>query len=171
MVRKSEKLFSLPPQVTGQTELARLLRELEALEESLIGEKGKAAAPAKISALLNLVATTNGYKLSQSPDRRQIAEALAKIRDHAPTLHISFATEPPPKVTETILSWLRVNVHRYTLLQVGLQPAIAAGCVLRTPNKIFDLSLKSALQKQKPYLLQLVRSALSNRAVKETGSK
>jgi F0F1-type ATP synthase delta subunit len=68
-----------------------------------------------------------------------------------------------PKALEKILLWLRQNVHPQVLLQVGLQPAIAAGCVLRTTNKIFDMSLKAHLSQQTDYLKQLISGAADGR--------
>ena len=151
--------FVLPVQLSGKTDINRLLRELEVVEEDMIARPGKEAGVLNVTSLMNQMAQANGYKLSEQAHRRHLAEQLTKIRDHAPAVHISFASEPSPNVTETILTWLRTNVHRYTLIQVGLQPAIAAGCVLRTPNKIFDLSLGASLQKQTPYLLELLKGA------------
>ena len=75
-------------------------------------------------------------------------------------MHISFAAEPSVKALETILVWLRDNIHPKVLLQVGLQPAVAAGCVLRTPNKVFDMSLRAYLDRQGDYLVQLIRGAV-----------
>lgn len=162
MARRSQTntvAFVLPAQLSGKTDINRLLRELENLEEALIAQQTKKTPPPKVTSLLNQTALANGYKLLEQTHRQHMVEQLTKIRDHAPTVHISFAAEPSPKVTETILSWLRANVHRYALLQIGLQPAIAAGCVLRTPNKIFDMSLGASLQKQTPYLLELLKGA------------
>ena len=160
---KSEKpqAFILPPQLIGQADINRLLRELETLDETLIRDDEKSAnAVSKVTSLLNQTAKSNGYNLSEEYHRQHISEQLMKIRDHAPVLHISYAAEPSPKVTETVLGWLRENVHRYVLLQVGLQPSIAAGCVLRTANKVFDMSLGASLDKQKSYLLQLITKAV-----------
>jgi F0F1-type ATP synthase delta subunit len=71
-------------------------------------------------------------------------------------LHISFAAEPSTQALEKILVWFRANIHPQALLQVGLQPTIAAGCVLRTPNKVFDMSLRNHLIEQQKYLMQLI---------------
>ena len=155
--------FVLPAQLNGKTDINRLLRELEALEEASIGKESREIPSPKVTSLLNQTAMVNGYKLLQTTHRRHMADQLTKIRDHAPLLHISFAAEPSPKVTETLLTWLRGNIHRYALLQIGLQPSIAAGCVLRTPNKIFDMSLGASLRKQTPYLLELLKGAARNR--------
>jgi F0F1-type ATP synthase delta subunit len=80
--------------------------------------------------------------------------------ENAPSFHVSFAVEPSPRALEKILVWLRENIHPQVLVQVGLQPAIAAGCVMRAANKVFDMSLRSNLKEQSGYLTQLVRGAV-----------
>jgi len=175
-VALKKKIFALPVQVTGRTDINRLGRELEQIEQISISSsaaKGKAIPAPRPSNILTQLAASNSYDLSRSDGRQQLAAALAKIHDHAPLLHISFASEPSPKVVETLLQWLRSNIHVYALLQIGLAPAIGAGCVLRTPNKIFDLSLGASLQKQKPYLVQLIKGAALKKPapVTATGDK
>lgn len=155
------KIFALLPQVAGRADINRLLRELEALEATLAGSKTTKDMLPKVGDLLNQMAAANGYKLSENNNRQHLAQQLTKIKNHAPTVHISFASEPSPQVTISLLDWLRSNIHRYMLLQVGLQPAIAAGCVLRTSNKIFDLSLRTHFEEQKPYLVELIKGAVA----------
>ncbi|MBI1952306.1 hypothetical protein HYS42_01110 [Candidatus Saccharibacteria bacterium] len=162
--------FVLPAQLSGKTSVNHLLRELEELEDALIEDSGNQPPQLKATGLLSQTAEANGYNLLEKVHRQHIAEQLTKIRDHAPVVHISFAAEPSPKVTETVVAWLRSNIHRYILLQVGLQPAIAAGCVLRTPNKIFDMSLGASLQKQTPYLSQLLKAAASGQLASKVAS-
>ncbi len=164
MARKTDTQAKITPFVlsgalSSKTDISHLLRELAALEDAQVGKQGEAAALPGVSDLLNQTAATNGYNLQEPTHRARLVDTLTKIHDHAPVVHISFAAEPPPKVVQEIIGWLRGNVHRYILLQVGLVPAIAAGCVLRTPNKIFDMSLRGNLEKQKPYLLQLIKGA------------
>lgn len=156
------KTFQLPVEITGHTELGRLLRELELLEGAFIKtasqeDKDELLPPA--GGLLDQVVRANGYQLAEKNHRAALAAQLTKIRDHAPELHISFAAEAPPELVQKLLAWLRANIHPYALVQVGLMPSIAAGCVLRTPNKIFDMSLGAKLQEQKPYLLELIKGA------------
>lgn len=151
--------FTLPPTIVGRTDISRLLRELETLEASSVKTKNPPAQPLKITGLLSQIVAANDYDLSDKNHRQHLSQQLTTVRDRAPAVHISFATEPSPKIIETLLGWLRSNIHPYLLLQIGLQPSIAAGCVLRTPNKIFDLSLRAYFEKQKPYLLELIKSA------------
>jgi F0F1-type ATP synthase delta subunit len=105
------------------------------------------------------VAELNNYNLLDSARRKELAGKLDQVIGKAPLIHISFAAEPSPKALERILIWFRQNVHSQTLLQVGLQPTIAAGCVVRTANKVFDLSMREHLKNQEPFLVQLINGA------------
>ena len=115
--------------------------------------------PPRLTRLLEALAKENKCNLLDQPQRRKLTQQLNQILKQAPLLHISFASDPAPRVLERILVWLRANIHSQTLLQVGLQPTIAAGCTLRTPNKVFDMSLRSQLNGQEPYLVKLIAGA------------
>ncbi len=52
-----------------------------------------------------------------------------------------------------LVVWLRANIHPQILVHLGLQPSIAAGCVVRTANKQFDFSLSEAFEKQRELLI------------------
>lgn len=160
--------LKLPAGLIGQGDVARLGRELNGLNDYFAGAKARPAGTAstqlpKISRVLEALATDNKINLLNEDERLRLQDGLKDIYDHAPTIHISFAVEPSPKALEKILEWVRQNIHPQTLLQVGLQPAIAAGCMLRATNKVFDMSLRSNLQKQSDYLTQLVRGAVDGK--------
>src|SRR4029078_5958100 len=95
--------------------------------------------------------------------RQKLADALQLLYERAPTLHVSFATEPSPKALERLVVWIRTNIHPQALVQVGLQPSIAAGCFLRTDNKTFDMSLRASMKKSEPILLKLISGAINGR--------
>lgn len=172
MALNNKKQFILPPQVVGKADINNLLHEIELLESELLKLKGQASLSAsqkstllRVTDELAQTAAVNDYDLKKASDRQKFTKTLIDIRDQAPLLHISFAAESSPKVTQAILAWLRGNVHRYALLHIGLQPAIAAGCVLRTPNKIFDLSLRASFEKRQPYLVELIKGAALDQTV------
>ena len=108
----------------------------------------------QVSRLLNALATENHKDLMQPADRAALAVFLRDIIEHAPTLHISFATDPSAAFTAKIVGWLRANIHPLTLVQLGLQPSIAAGCVVRTTNKVFDMSLRDRFSQHMAVLLE-----------------
>ena len=150
--------LALPTLVFGLVEIHRLRRELEALEEYMrtaeLRQPGTQAALPRMSRLLDALATDNRCNLLQSADRKTLADFLLKVEQTAPTVHMSFASDPSASFTAKVVTWLRASVHPMALLQVGLQPTLAAGCVVRTNNKQFDFSLREAFTKNKALLLQ-----------------
>lgn len=157
------KDFVLPLTLVGDIDISRLLREINSIDDFFIAAEartpGSGAQPPRITRLLNDVALANKYNLLKEDDRQELAARLGELKKTAPSIHISFAAEPSPKALEQVLRWLRENIHPQILLRVGLQPTIAAGCVLRTANKVFDMSLRDHLNKQEPYLVELIRGA------------
>jgi F0F1-type ATP synthase delta subunit len=161
------ELLKLPAIVISQSDISRLLRELNGLDDFFVGANARVAGTKmqlpKISRQMDQLARDNHINLLDDKVRQNLSAALKVIEDKAPKMHISFAVEASPKALEKILVWLRQNVDPQVLLQVGLQPSIAAGCMLRTTNKIFDMSLRSNLKKQTPYLTQLIQGAVDGR--------
>lgn len=157
--------FKLPLGITSASDVIKLLDELEELENFIIaaGANKTASEPAKLTKLLEQTIRDNQVNLNDEMHRRALRDQLKLIQKKSPALHISFAAEPSPRVLEQILAWFRTNVHPYVMLSVGLQPGIAAGCVLRTPNKVFDMSLRNSLEKERDYLLQLIKGAINVR--------
>jgi hypothetical protein len=58
-----------------------------------------------------------------------------------------------------LVGWFRANVHPHVLVQVGLQPNIAAGCVVRTTNKVFDLSLRNHFAQNQQVLIESMKGS------------
>lgn len=147
--------LKLPTLVFGMVEIRRLQRELEALEEYMHQEnirqvKTKTAAPLpRVSRLLDALASENNCNLLKQQERNLLQQFLQQLMASAPTIHISFASDPSAAFTAKIVAWLRTHVHNNILLQIGLQPSIAAGCVVRTQNQVFDLSLRNHFEAQK----------------------
>ncbi len=158
------KAFQLPSTVYGRAEIARMQRELGKIDDFFVDaakrKPGTSITPPRVTQILDEVARSNGFNLLEAKGRQDLSDALKKLIKQAPSLHISFAAEPSPKAFETILNWFRENIHPNVLLSIGLQPNIAAGCILRTPNKIFDLSVTARLKDQEGYLAKLIDGAV-----------
>lgn len=155
--------LKLPVSVAGQMDVTRLVRELKNLEDfftsAAMRAGGTPMTPPRLSRLLDQTAKENQCNLLDQKQRVDLTERLSQVLKTAPFMHISFAADPQAKFMESIVVWLRENIHPQALVQVGLQPTIAAGCVLRTSNQVFDMSLRSNLKKQEPYLAQLIAGA------------
>lgn len=153
-----EGMLKLPVLVFGIVEVRRLKRELEALEDfmkqSEIREPGKQPSIPRVSRLLDALAAENHLNLLQPQDRQRLKEFLVYVEHGSPRVHMSFATDPSSAFTAKIVSWLRASVSPDVLLEIGLQPNIAAGAILRTKNKIFDLSLRERFAESNQLLMQ-----------------
>ena len=108
----------------------------------------------RTSRILEALAANNGLNLLTATHRHHLQQFLEEVSSKAPVIHISFAADPSATFTAKIVAWLRTNIHPYALLQLGLQPTIAAGCVVRTPNKQFDFSLRNRFHEKRAILLE-----------------
>lgn len=157
---RSDQILSLPLLVTGPSDVSRLLREVRSLEDylhqaSLRRDGGTINLP-RTSRILEELAFANHLDLLQSVDRQLAVDFLNRVKQQAPVVHISFAVDPSSAFMSKITSWLRQNIHPLVLVQIGLQPMIAAGCILRTKNHYYDLSLRRYLDDKRPLLLQKI---------------
>ncbi len=154
------KQFVLPNIITGRTEVGRLLREMNEIDDYMVQQEVKQTSqPASLpvlSRLLNEVVQTNDLTLLDKATREALRKNLTIIRDKAPLIHISFAVDPPTNFIHKIVKWLREEIHPLTLVQIGLQPGIAVGCIVRTTNHYFDLSLRESFKSQRPMLLKAI---------------
>lgn len=159
--------LKLPNSVVNRGDVFRLMREINSLNDFFAGSAarpaGAAQAPPRTTRILDQLCEANGANVLAAGHRKAIMEALEALIQQAPNMHISFATEPLPREVEPILVWMRDNLHPHCLLQVGIMPSIAAGCVLRTPNHMFDMSLRIHLQKQAHLLTQMISGAVSGK--------
>lgn len=138
----------LPAVISSKSELLRVQRELKAISDVMqqeqIRTEGSPALP-KVSSLLQSISEEVGKNLQEAKDREALQALLQQVQQSAPVIHISFASNPSSKFLAKLTSWFRQEVHPLVLLEVGLQPSIAAGCTIRTTNKYFDLSLRKHL--------------------------
>ena len=155
--------LELPTIIFGPVEVHRLSRELETLDDFIqqatIREPGKQAPLPKTSRSLDAIAGNNNLNLLLPTDRKKLKQFLDAVTTKAPVIHMSFAADPSATFTAKIVAWLRTNIHPYTLLVLGLQPTIAAGCIMRTPNKTFDFSLRNRFDGQRDLLLRAIDQA------------
>lgn len=152
--------LNLPLELVSKHDVLRTIRELETIEDFFTQgqiRKDQSALP-KLSPLLAAICRDNKVEITDEAQRRHIGDALIAIRDHAPVIHISFAVEPSAQVIQKVILWFRREVNAAALVHVGIQPSIAAGCVVRTTNMYFDFSLRQHLLRNGQLLLDKLRS-------------
>lgn len=149
--------LELPIIIFGTAEVHRLQRELEVLEDFLrqtaIRTPGKQPQLPRTSRILETLAGNNNLNLLLEKERATLKQFLQDVTAKAPVIHMSFASDPSAAFTAKVVAWFRTNIHPYALVRLGLQPTLAAGCVVRTPNKVFDFSLRNRFYEKRDVLL------------------
>lgn len=150
--------MKLPITVVSLIDLGRLQRELQAVEvflaQAAVREAGKSVSLPRTTHNLDAITEVNKINLLVAADRQKLAGFLVAVRDKAPRMHISFASDPSAAFLQKVVAWFRTTIHPLTILQVGLQPSIAAGCILRTNNRYFDLSLRRHFDSKRNLLVE-----------------
>lgn len=168
MEHKAEaKNFRLPSSVYSPSLVSGLLRELDRLDNSVLQQLAtkKGEHSIKLSPLMMSVVETNKVDIDSQTNREDLKKFLNSVKLTSPVVHISFASDPSASFMQKLTEWFRTQVNPNVLITVGLQPTIGAGCVIRTTNKQFDLSLGEEFTKQREQLIS--RFSLS---VQETGA-
>lgn len=162
---ENKKLLVLPIAVVSPTDVARLIREIDNLDEffrqSAIRQGGTPQSVPRYSRLLDEVVVANNLNLLQQEDRDNLMASLKNLSQKAPVLHISFSVDPPGPYVQKIVNYLRQNLQGDILVRVGLQPNIGAGCVVRTQNKSFDFSLRRFFDNKHEFFMKKLHEILS----------
>jgi hypothetical protein len=154
--------LQLPASLTSRSDVARLRREIEALGEymhqaALRHQAADSVKLPKTSRMLDEFVRLNNLDMLHRDNHDRAMDLLNELSTSAPQLHISFSAEPSSAFLAKLMTWLRQNIHPLVVVQVGLQPAIAAGCIVRTRNKQFDLSLGKNFKDQRELLAAQLR--------------
>jgi F0F1-type ATP synthase delta subunit len=156
-----EHQFKLPLLVSTPGDLARLIRELAAVDEELISlglrAGGREVKLPKTSLLLEQSAAHNKLNLLLEADRKQLLEFLRRLDSAAPRLHISFSADPAPAVMEKLMTFLRQEIDSRLLVTIGLQPTLGAGCIVRGNSKLFDFSLREDFARKRSLLAEQLK--------------
>lgn len=157
----ADAIFKLPLTVVTKVDAGRLIREMEQLDDflnqSAVRAPGEPTKMPKTSRMLDETIEVNKLNMLHEQDRQRLLAFLGQIKTKAPIMHISFSADPSPLFTQKLITWLRSEIHPLLLLQVGLQPNMGAGCVLRTSNKYFDLSLRDRFKAKGDSLSQIIK--------------
>ena len=152
--------FKLTPAIVTPLDLGRVIREAEKLDDYLLqsalrGHQTADSLP-KVTRMLEEIAELNGLSLLDGTHRKHLIGNLRGIRANSRKIHISFAVEPSPAVMQKIVAWFRQNIEDDLIVEVGIQPTISVGCVIRTTNKVFDMSLRNRFSDSKNLLAELL---------------
>jgi F0F1-type ATP synthase delta subunit len=155
--------LQFPVAVATKVDVGRLLREVEQidsfLKQSAIRTPGSPTKMPKTSRLCDEMIEMNKLNMLHDDERARLHHFLTEVKANAPVMHISFSADPSPLFTQKLVTWLRSEIHPFVLLQIGLQPNMGAGCVVRTTNKYFDFSLRDRFKSKGDILAKLLNGA------------
>lgn len=153
--------YVLPPALITRADLARLVREVETLDNELEAQKARNHATGgqgyhlpNLSQGLNDFAELNKLDLANDQSRMLLKEQMKIIKDKAPVVHLTFAVEADPESLRFLAEYMRRELHPQTVLSVGLQPALVGGVYMRTPNHVHDFSLRAKLSQSRGVIQQ-----------------
>lgn len=168
----NSRVITLPVGIVSPTDIARLTREIEGIENFFRDQKirsgGETNAMPRLSKLMDQLAVENKINLLVESDRNEVLKILEQLHKSAPILHISFSVDPPGAYVQKVVAWLRRNVHQYALVTVGLQPNIGAGCIVRTTNKMFDFSLREFFAEKRDFFVEKLHMAITDPSFSQT---
>jgi hypothetical protein len=147
--------LTLPVQVITKADVSRLAREMNSLNEFFMESATKGASAKTVPQLTQQMTTflnENKLNVLVEADRTYAGVFLDHLRASAPVVHASFASDPKADFLMRLIMWFRAEAHPHVVLQIGLQPSIAAGCIFRTTNKYFDFSFKKHFEDSKAKL-------------------
>lgn len=163
MDHNDSNFLRLPNAVIGRVDVGRLVREMEALDNFLsqaaIRQPGTAVKLPKTSRVLDETIQLNQLNVLRDDERKRLNDFLQAVYKEAPMVHISFSADPSSFFMQRLMAWLRQEIHPLVLVQVGLQPNLGAGCVIRTDNRYFDFSLRNRFTEKRDLLMVKLRGA------------
>ncbi len=154
--------LKLPIQLISQGDVGRVRRELKDLDDFICqANLRQPGTPLKTlpktSRGLSDFAAINKINLLNEGDRESATASLNDLIVRAPVVHISFAVDPSAAFMAKIAIWFRDKIDPLTLINVGLEPNIAAGCTLQTDNHYHDFSLRQHFYDQHQLLMTMIK--------------
>jgi len=149
--------YVLPASLVGHADLARLIREVEAVDGELEAQKVRGTAAPRLPVLsegLSDFLEQNKLDIAEGRTLMELKERLRVLKDHAPVIHLTFATPADPEPLQELVAWLRAEIDPRTLVSVGLQPSLVGGVYMRTPNHVHDFTLKELLAGKREIILK-----------------
>jgi F0F1-type ATP synthase delta subunit len=153
------KTFKLPTVLASKQDVSLAHRELGIFIDMVLQSVMRHDKPVKyppISATLRAVASENQIDIRDEKASRDLLETLQHLKEKATCLHVSFPNDPSIEILHKMVEWFRKEIDPHIIIQVGLQPTIAAGIVLRTQNHLYDFSLRQHLYKNRDKLIEVM---------------
>lgn len=140
--------ITIPDRLVTRRQLKELRIEVEAiLEQAIQGsirkeQTGASFGVRKPSQLLKDMMAHHNLTLNIE-SLQSLKRIIADIDAKAVMVRVVLSAEASADVQSRIVSWFRSTMERPVLLRFGIQPGIAGGCLVYTPNHRYDFSLRT----------------------------
>lgn len=165
--------YKIPLSVVSPGDLGNLVSQAETitsfLEQSEMRKPGQPTKLPRTGKFLDEMLEINDLNILLKSDRQELHQAIKYWEAEAPSVHMSFTTDPSNLVMSKLVTWFRKEIHPYMLIRIGLQPNIGAGFALRTNNKYFDFSLREVFNQRRELLTGAILEAGSPTGGKSDG--
>jgi F0F1-type ATP synthase delta subunit len=156
----------LPPSIQTPQQLANCLEELKHYQKAAQSKqlaqrivKDTQAVEVLLSpASLALLDANNSGKQLTIEKLEEIIQALREFNKQAPVIHLTIATSLSQKGQQELAEWFREVSDPASLLAFTINPTIAGGIIVRTPNRVHDFSYAGAILKKRQDLIKAVRN-------------
>lgn len=147
--------LALPDTVVTKADVARLIRDFDEYSQAVYMAELRDSQPPSVNYIspeLQELLHDNQDSLHTDQARHELLDRLRLFQRTASQIHVSFAAPPSIKVVQQLVTWFRQNVQPDIVMQIGVDPSIIGGCVVRTTNKVFSFSIVDRLRLAEPTL-------------------
>ncbi len=161
--------LSLPGSVITRQDIAKLVQEIEQIDAALVAIEAKVRVglpPGNgpvLSHRLTDFLNANHLLIGDSHVRSELIAQMRHVKDTAPTVHMTFAAEADAASLQQLIAWVRQSVHPRAVIGVGLQPELLGGVYVRTPNHVYDLSIRARLQNSRHLIVEELEAIRAGR--------
>lgn len=155
----------LPPTTVSVSDVSRLVRELEQVDADMtamaIREKEGVHTDVQpvLSEQLADFIHENHVSLDDEHQRAELIASTRQLKSSVPVVHVTVASMIDRESVEELIRWFRASIHPQTVLAIGVQPGIVGGIYIRTKNRVYDMSLRGLLQRQRDGLIKSLEMA------------
>ncbi len=144
--------FNLPDSLMTHKDVKRALQSLNNLD--VVSDKDQAYSQLAPEAQALVDANKKSWQDSELNGFKDMAEEFVK---QAPVFDVILPTYPHDSLLKEVVSWFRREIHVNSLLNVSVRRSIGGGLVLRSKNRMFDMSFRPKILDAKDKIPEVLR--------------
>lgn len=144
--------FNIPDTLMTYQDIKRALQGMRDLDVTGSKEEVYAQLPFEAQALVD--ANKKAWEDNDlSGFRKQVEDCI----NQTPVFDVILPTYPHDSFLKEIAGWFRREVHANSLIDISVRRGIGGGMVLRSKNRLFDMSLRPKIVESKDKIPEVLR--------------